>query len=727
MPRESRTSVLYRCSERHNFSLEDFTAEARSLFQGIDLSCGFIRSGRFIPEPVKDTISSYRLLGSFRSHDGGGHIDVLYIKLAPGASTESSATKLERFAADYIDKNRAEAVYCAAAPAQNGSCDKFLMASPRFGGQCIPKDVIDCLCETAIKEYLCKKCGLSRAALNGYLSKSAILFDDSPIAMNAARIDSALAEVRFCDPASAGGAVAFAMADKIADLRYGLNKYLGSPAARKREKLSEHFMRSSMTLADASAGAISLLKALFRLKFTDFEPSEERLVWGSVIIDRIFDDRKFDIIVTNPPHLRGAQLTPIRELLSGYSSSRFNSDIYCYYIEKSFSLLSAEGAMAALVSDRWMSSSYGRGLRDFFAVEKPAMIMRLGSLARSGGTALPLCIISMVRDSSEPTRYVDLSDRPEGLELSSYAEEAAGDENSKSEANPRLSVNAAAEAITASVSQNSDTLFEYTGGKIFRGILTGLNKAFVIDDSDAIALAAREPASASLLVPFFSGRDIKRFSIPDVKKKLVFMPKGYTNDQRGMEDGYLWFAATHPALASRLARFESEAAKRRDRGDYWWELRSSKNYGLFEEETIVLPIITRRLSAAKSKGGSYYSDKCSIVGNGDYFILGLLNSKLLDFIARHKAPSILNGYFEMRPGMIEKLPIAKIGNSAVQSKLKNEIAACAKKLEELYTDRPVKRYSSPSEEARAMERELDRAVYRLYRLTHEEISAVENF
>ncbi|MCS1407317.1 MAG: hypothetical protein M2R45_00474 [Verrucomicrobia subdivision 3 bacterium] len=49
------------------------------------------------------------------------------------------------------------------------------------------------------------------------------------------------------------------------------------------------------------------------------------------------------------------------------------------------------------------------------------------------------------------------------------------------------------------------------GYSIYRGILTGLNAAFIVDKADKDALVAEDPKSEELLKPILRGRDIKRY------------------------------------------------------------------------------------------------------------------------------------------------------------------------------------------------------------------------
>ena len=47
--------------------------------------------------------------------------------------------------------------------------------------------------------------------------------------------------------------------------------------------------------------------------------------------------------------------------------------------------------------------------------------------------------------------------------------------------------------------------------KIYRGVLTGFNKAFIIDNKTKEALVAEDPKSSEIIKPILRGRDIKRY------------------------------------------------------------------------------------------------------------------------------------------------------------------------------------------------------------------------
>src|SRR5207248_9844531 len=77
-------------------------------------------------------------------------------------------------------------------------------------------------------------------------------------------------------------------------------------------------------------------------------------------------------------------------------------------------------------------------------------------------------------------------------------------------------------------------LREYVKSPVYRGIVSGLTEAFVIDDATRIALTKHDPKSAQLIKPFMMGKDIRRWSIKDGGRWLIYIPHGA--DLRDFDD-----------------------------------------------------------------------------------------------------------------------------------------------------------------------------------------------
>ncbi|OUO92597.1 TaqI-like C-terminal specificity domain-containing protein [Cloacibacillus sp. An23] len=720
-------SLLYSAPCEEGFDSEKFFLLARSVFSNVSAGDGRIRSGRRIPRGFKSLISSYKIIGSHSPLMGCGRIDVALVKLCPGV--EITAVKEEniiRFVEACAASEECGGVLACVPPSENWRGLIALAVSSPVKSVTVPPELMDFICAEGLKMYIHKSCGLSEAALDGYVSDDRILFDDSLVRLHAAKIDEALASIRFCDLAASDGKIVLAVVEKLAEARVKLGKYLGT-SGRGAARFAAEFIRNGLYATDCSATALDALRAALMLKY-DAAPAEGHFVWGSVLVDGVMDGEEFSLVVSKPPHVRGEHFTSIKPLLGGYASSQFGADLYCYYVEKAASMLSPDGSAVMLISNKWMRSRYGEGLRRFFALRPPRMVADLGSAPQMTGSAMPLCVLSFYKEAvhDEPVLVIAADGAWNGLPRARASVQPYVRGAEELGETPWNFTEADKKSLEEKICEKSVPLAACAGG-VYRGVLTGLNEAFVIDAAEAEEIASAEPESASMLVPFYTGREVKRYYLPPAKKRLIFMPKGYTDRRRELEAPDRWFAAHHPEVASRLAPFERRAAKRRDMGDYWWELRSCKYYGVFERGKLILPVITKRLSAAASESPAYVNDKCCVIEGCDWFLLALLNSKVMDYIFRARSPELLNGYFELRTSVLSSLPIRRVNmENAAQRALMEEITAAGKKLSELYAQDPPGKYKKISPEASETERLLDRAVYKLYNLSAKEIKLVEN-
>jgi len=65
-----------------------------------------------------------------------------------------------------------------------------------------------------------------------------------------------------------------------------------------------------------------------------------------------------------------------------------------------------------------------------------------------------------------------------------------------------------------------------SSNSIYRGILTGYNKAFIVDQATRDGLIAADPRSEELLKPILRGRDIARYRAKWAKRpRLSFAAK----------------------------------------------------------------------------------------------------------------------------------------------------------------------------------------------------------
>ncbi|MDP2071337.1 TaqI-like C-terminal specificity domain-containing protein [Methylotenera sp.] len=199
-------------------------------------------------------------------------------------------------------------------------------------------------------------------------------------------------------------------------------------------------------------------------------------------------------------------------------------------------------------------------------------------------------------------------------------------------------------------------------GSPYRGVLTGLNEAFVIDGATKQRLMAQDAKSADLLKPFLEGKDLKKWRVEPRDLWLILCAKGWTRARSGFADepqAWAWLQSHYPAIAAYLAPFAEAAKKRTDKGEFWWELRACAYFDIFEKHKLIYPEI--------SQGSKFIIEKSRLYGNKtvyslpsfDWFLAGLLNSKIIWHYLSDVCSALRGGEWRLmlQTIYIETLPI----------------------------------------------------------------------
>ena len=725
---KSNSNVVEMRASDENINFNEYLSEVQNYLPSLDKNDTWIRSGIYIENKYKSHISSFRLLGSQTPKIGHARIEVLVVKAQLDVSLSDAQPYCVDFINDHLTQTRTDAAFVALIPSTGEGWQLFFIKSPAHDSVKIPEDILTHTCSGALKIHIKKKCGLSDAAVEGFFSCGYALFDDSVIRSKAKEIDKTLRYLKFCDIASGSGQIILAMASLVAKLRSGLNKYLGSHSDRSEKNFTDQFILGSLYASDYNAGALEILKINLRM-VTDKKIDDYKFVWGNILTEDLFEGMPFDVVVTNPPHMKQDEFSFIKDKLDSFVSFSHNTDLYCYYAEKAFGLLADEGGAAVLMSNRWMRSAYGAGLRHFLSQKDITEIVDYANIPAVKGIFTPLSIVVGSNDAPSESLWVTVVEEADNENLSLYVEEEALTQNLSALGDGGWVFDPEdTAALMNKINAIGIPLEEYVDGKIYRGILTGLNEAFAPDNETAKKLIEKDPSSANILKPFLSGRNVKRYAIPTIKKHLIFLPKGITDKMRGHYEPWEWLCSEYPAIAERLAKYEEKASKRRDKGDYWWELRSCRYYEEFAKTKIICPTIVKHISATMDAQGLYSNDKTTIISINDFYLLGILNSSLMDFYMRRICTELLNEHYEVKPANLSVLPIRQISpTNSFHVNLKTEIENGAMELSKLLAIPQSQRTEDISEEILENERTINKAVCRLYKLNPKEIGLVENY
>jgi len=440
----------------------------------------------------------------------------------------------------------------------------------------------------------------------------------------------------------------------------------------------------------------------------------------------------FDVVIGNPPYVRQEMLGGMKPFLQGrYKTFSSSADLYVYFIEKGVSLLKDGGVFSYIVANKWMRASYGAALRGWVKERRIEEIVDFGDLPVFQSATTYPCIIR-IRQSSPAKSFGAVNVKTlDFKDLSQYVEENRFKVDVKSLDEKGWALSTTDEAsLLSKLKKIGVPLGEYVKGKIYRGVLTGLDEAFVIDKETRKRLIKEDGKSKELIRPYLRGKDVRRYSISDDERFLILIQRGWTNKKAPKgENKWEWLSRNYPAIAGHLAQFKDKAQKRYDKGDYWWELRACDYYDEFEKPKIIYLKFQVRPAFTYDNDGLYMNSAVWTFCADDKNLLAILNSKIGWFLISQYCTQIQNGY-QLIFKYLQQLPIRVIDLKKPDDKAAHDkIVSLVDRMLEL--NKKLKSAKTPHEkeflerEIRTADREIDSHVYKLYNLTEDEIRIVE--
>lgn len=388
-------------------------------------------------------------------------------------------------------------------------------------------------------------------------------------------------------------------------------------------------------------------------------------------------------------------------------------------------LLNPKGVFGIIVANKWMRSNYGQALRKWLKQFSIIEISDFGDLPVFQGAIAYPCIYISEKNESMPSVNVATIKTLNFQSLTGYIREnqIRIDKSQLSDEGWQLT-SEIDNRLLNKIKSKGVPLGIYVNGRIYRGILTGFNEAFVIDENTKNKLIKEDKRSSQLIKPFLAGRDIKRYRFDNTGKYLIFSKRG-TDIER------------YPAIKKHLEQFKKQLTPKpkefkakdwpgRKPGSYkWYEIQDAVDYYLeFEKTKIIIPAIVKGASYSWDDKGFYSNDKTSIIPTTEKFLLGVLNSKACDYYMKSIAATKQGGYFEYKPMYVSKLPIPKLSE-----KQKEEITENVNLILQLNEAGRMGKFQKDLDQIKQRlkhaEEKINQLVYQLYELTPEEIKIVE--
>ena len=240
---------------------------------------------------------------------------------------------------------------------------------------------------------------------------------------------------------------------------------------------------------------------------TQFDFGEEKKIkpfsWQQVFPE-VYKQKGFDIVIGNPPYVRQEMLGDIKPYLQKkYKVYHGMADLYNYFIEKGIGLLNDNGMFGIIVANKWMRANYGEPLRKWLKHQPIKQIIDFGDLpVFQNATTYPCIFIS---DKNQTNNIIEVTNIKslDFTKLDEYVKQnlVAVKNNSLDESGWNLG-SETEQLLLKKLQTIGVTLGEYVKGKIYYGIKTGLNEAFVIDEETKNRLIEEDKRSKEIIKPF---------------------------------------------------------------------------------------------------------------------------------------------------------------------------------------------------------------------------------
>ena len=379
----------------------------------------------------------------------------------------------------------------------------------------------------------------------------------------------------------------------------------------------------------------------------------------------------FDVVVGNPPYVRQELLSPIKPWLEAhYSTFHGMADLYVYFYELGLRVLRPGGLLSFIVTNKWMKAGYGEPLRRFF--QQKAWVRSVVDFGHAKqifeeADVFPSIIVLEKPTSAPPPTKARLCTIPreqlriDDLSVQIEREGADLDVAQLGVKSWRLEARSV-ESLLSRIREGKRTLKEIVGAAPLYGIKTGLNEAFLIDDTCKRKLVAEHAGCSDVIRPFLRGSDLGRWTSNWAHLWMIVLPSSNDRDWpwANLEEGAeASFQSCFPSLHAHFKPMEDRLRKRQDQGRHWWELRSCAYWDAFEKPKISYQEIQFHPSYSLDKAGRFGNNKTFFLSTDDLYLLAVLNSPLMWWHNWRYLPHMKDEALSPVAFKMEELPIAE--------------------------------------------------------------------
>jgi hypothetical protein len=392
----------------------------------------------------------------------------------------------------------------------------------------------------------------------------------------------------------------------------------------------------------------------------------------------------FDLLIGNPPYVRIQTLTKADPKAVAYYKENYtaakkgNYDLYVVFVERGLQLLNERwGQLGYILPHKFFNAQYGEPLRSLISKGKYLRhIVHFGDQQIFPGATNYVCLLFLSTGGSDQFRFV----RADNLKV--WLQTQQGVEGTF----PASRVNLAEWNFTVGRSaalferlQRTQLKLEDVTSRIFQGIKTSADKIYIVEElrrtKSSVRVLSPEleteyELEPDLLHPLIKGGDSKRFALTPTNRLILFPYKKNGDGRTELipeNDLKRQFRLTWEYLRDNKRTLED----REDgalKGPNWYAYGRNQALDVMPLPKLFTPDISPSASFSYDSTGNLFFTGGVAGGYGilveppyrPEFILGLLNSRPLDFFHHRIATQMRGGWFSYEARFIRHLPIPNV-------------------------------------------------------------------
>ncbi len=406
------------------------------------------------------------------------------------------------------------------------------------------------------------------------------------------------------------------------------------------------------------------------------------------------NNRGFDVVIGNPPYERiqvmQANAPEAAEFLKANyrAAASGNFDIYVCFIERGLELLNANGFFGYICPHKFFQAEYGEPVRKLLSEGKHVrQIVSFGDQQVFTQASTYTCLLFLEKAAQERGHFIKVDDLDEWRATGAAASGKISPATFAGEQWNFVLGNGA--ELFAKLNENAIRLRD-VAERIAQGIRTSANPIYVLDvvsmnDSTVTAFSEQLQREVKLerkaVAPFLQGQNIRRYALETCSKVVILPYQIKAGRAVLIPETQLRkkFPLAHDYLLQNKNLLE-DREEGRFSGDEWYAYGRLQNVDLMLLPKILVPDIANFASFAFDDAGEFaFASGYGITLKEDAkespaYLLGLLNSNLLDFYLKQVSTTMRGGYFRYFTQFIEQLPIRRIDpKNKREAKLEKEI------------------------------------------------------